>query len=429
MANLPGLTFQTPSYQPQTNYAPISPYFGQPSPYAKKGSTWDLGRQLTGNAVEWAGNKLGVPETGVSEWIAGGVTPGTVRQASANYDGATNPNDPNQQPPQSNLDYSSWQQDPKYQGWSAQEAEADFAATGGSNSQRQPSYDPYAALRSEISSGWDSYLNSLGGLESGLMGQRTAQEGIAQNQYDQGVNQLGLQKTQGLQTLDQQRQRVDQNQVKTLRDLSANVKNSFMAGNIYLGARGAGDSSAANQYSYALTKQGNRQRSDVMGQTADIKSEIDGRETNLNNIYNSEVTNLGLERDTRINQVADWFNAAQNKVKELMASGQLGKSQDLASLSKDILNQALAEVQRINQETSDRRSALESWAMTNSKNIAELRNNMGQIAQFSPNLPGFTPVAGQPQVDSAGNFRVAAGYGGGSDEQQPNSLFQNPTWG
>jgi len=84
-----------------------------------------------------------------------------------------------------------------------------------------------------------------------------------------------------VQQFENQRGEVEKNQVKTLRDLSENVRNSFMAGNVYLGARGAGDSSASNQYAYALTKMGSKQRADIMNNTSGIMGDIDNREFKL----------------------------------------------------------------------------------------------------------------------------------------------------
>lgn len=308
-----------------------------------------------------------------------------------------------------------------------------MAQSGGLNPVQQDQYNQYLAqqraqqeaanrenqIRGDISSGWDAYTNQLNDiLNNGLPAQRTAQEGIANDQYTQGLNSLDLQKTQGLQDLGTQRTKVEQNQTKTLRDLSANLRNSFQAGNVFLGAKGAGDSSAANQYAYALTQQGNKQRSDVMQNSANNLSEIDNRETNLKNIYNTEVNNLQAAKDQQINQVASWFAEQQNAIRQAIAQGGLGKSQDLANLSKDILNQGLQAIAQINQNSQARYNALTQWAANNATTIQGLRDNLNQIAQFAPQMQGFSPIAGTPQVQSDGSFYVPAGYGSSTDKKR-----------
>lgn len=281
--------------------------------------------------------------------------------------------------------------------------------------------DPYAAYRNEISQGWDNYLGQLNSMYEGLNTQRSSQEDIANSQYKQGVNTLDLQKTQGLSNLDTEKSELQTNQAKTLRDLSGSLKNAFMAGNVYLGARGAGDSSAANQYSYALAKEGSRQRGDVMSQTADQMAEINKRAENLQNVYNTEVNNLDEVRNSKISEIANWFAGQQNYVKSQIASGQLNKSQDLASVSKSILDRALSAMDTINQEVSNRRSALESWAIAQSDNISQLRTNLANISDFTANLPGYQAINGTPTVDSSGNINVAMGYG--SDNEKLKKLL------
>ena len=307
-----------------------------------------------------------------------------------------------------------------YAGWDPAAAYQDWLATKGSkaNNGSGGSVDPYAQLKNEIGSGWDNYINSLNSQLGDLPGQQTGLEGIANSQFTQGKNTLDLQLGQGETALGNEEAKLDKNQAKTLRDLSGNLKNSFMAGNVYLGARGAGDSSAADQYALALTKEGSRQRGDVMSQTADQKLDINQRMTNLKNIFNTEVNNLNEIKNQKILEIGQWFYEAQNKIKQAVASGQLGKNQDIASLSKDILNQGIAEMNRINTQVDAQKTALQNWAMTNSTNIQQLANNMKGVYNFSASLPTAGRIAGTPQYDQAGNLKVATGYRASSDEEK-----------
>ena len=282
--------------------------------------------------------------------------------------------------------------------------------------------DPYADLRNDISSGWDSYLGSLDQQLYGLTGQRTSQESIANSQFNQGLGDLDLQKTQGFQQLGTQRQQAEQNQAKNLRDLGANLKNSFMAGNVYLGSRGAGDSSAANQYAFALTKMGSRQRGDIMNNTSNILSDIAGRETNLTNIYNTEKNKLQEALNQQIQGIAQWFANAQNTIQMQKAQGQLNKSQDLASLSKEILNYAMGQLQTVQQAAQQRQAGLESWAMSNSQNLAQLKQNMGAISSPSYQMPQASAITGTPQFTSDGRIYVPTGYGSDT-EKKKTTLF------
>lgn len=247
----------------------------------------------------------------------------------------------------------------------------------------QPQVDPYAQIKAEIGSAWDNYLNSLGGLESGLLGQRTAQEGIAKTQYDSGINQINDQKA------------------SSLRDISSNITNAFKAGNNYLGSRGAGDSSAANQYQFALSKEASKQT----GQ--------------LNEFVNSQTNTLKANYDTQINQIAQWFNDAQNQVKQMVAQGQLQKSQDINNLSRSILDQAMQARAQLQQNAQNRYNALLEWAAGNSTNISQLQQNIAAIPQ----------AIGAPQIDSSGNiFAAPTGFGNTNDQTQVPLFQQGYSW-
>lgn len=233
-------------------------------------------------------------------------------------------------------------------------------------------------LRNEISSGWDNYLGSLGEINNGLSDQRTAQENIANSQLTQGQNSLQTQ------------------QSKSLRDIADNIKNSFQAGNIYLGARGAGDSSAADQYGFAVQQQGAKQTG------------------NLNEFVTNKMSELSSDHDQKINQIASWFADAQNQIRQQIASGQLNKAKDIASLTQNILNQALAAKAQVTQNAQNQYNTLVQWAANNSHNVDQLRGNIAAIPQ----------ALGTPSVDSGGNFIVPVGYGGsGSNDQNRQALF------
>jgi hypothetical protein len=261
-------------------------------------------------------------------------------------------------------------------------------------------------MRNNINSGWDSYTNQLNDmLNVGLPGQQQAQQGIAQTSLDQGIADLGAQRSSSEQAVTKQ-------QTTNLKDLADNVRNLFQSGNVYLGSRGAGDSSASNQYSYAIGKMGTKARGDIMTQVSDRMNQI-------GDIYNQETTRLKSDYQTRINGIADWFNNAQNQVRSQIGQAGLGRSQDLQGLSQQIYNQALSAMQTLQGEMSNKKSALETWAMNNSKTVQELATKMQSLQQV-PQFSGLS--AGMPSVDSSGNYTLpATGYG--STTEKDKGLF------
>jgi hypothetical protein len=268
------------------------------------------------------------------------------------------------------------------------------------DSLNQPSWEDQQ--RNEINSGWDAYTNQLNDmLNNNLPDWRSSQEQVAQGSQQSAMNELGIQKGSSERALAEQ-------QTKNLRDLSGNIRNLFEAGNIYLGARGAGDSSASNMYSYALTKLGNQAR-------GDIQSQVASRQNQIRDIYNSENNRLQSELNTRMGQIADWFNNARMQLKSQLGEAGLGRSQDLQALSNNILNVALSNMQTLQQENANRRASLDSWALSNSQNASQLTNNMRTVQQM-PGYQGLT--GGQPLMSGSGGLYIPGGYGYSGDEER-----------
>lgn len=256
-----------------------------------------------------------------------------------------------------------------------------------------------------INSGYNNYFGQLDNmLNTYLPSQRTAQESLAQNSYNTSLNDLGLQKDTNQADLNTQKTKAEANQVKTLADVSNNIRNLMQAGNTYLGARGAGDSSAVNQYAYALTKLGSQQRGDVQSQTTSIMNDIADREAKLNNVYMQEKNRLQGELNTQMGSIAQWFAEQQQAIAQAKANGELNKSSDLQNLNTNLLNTALQQIANVQNQVQTRQSQLETWAMNNSTTLADLKKNMASVGSYTAPTQTYSAINGTPTVDSAGNI-------------------------
>lgn len=264
--------------------------------------------------------------------------------------------------------------------------------------------------RDSISSGWDSYLSDLDQQMYGLTPQMQSQEGLVNSQYSQGINELDTYRNLGEQDLQKYEGDIKTNQTKNLRDLSANIANLMRSGSQYLGARGAGDSSAANQYSYALTKLGTQQRSDINQQSAGFLSDVNMQRARAGEIYTLEKGRLASEKDQKLQQISEWFATSMNSLRSAKANGQLQKSQDLAAISRDYLNLALSSLKQVNTDYATRNSLLDNWKTSTTSRIASAGQNINQISNPSYNLPqaqAINPFGNQAK------FTTSKQYGGG----------------
>lgn len=273
-------------------------------------------------------------------------------------------------------------------------------------------------VRNEIDSGYSNYFSELNKLYPYFDSSRQNQEQMVTNSYNQSRGDLDVNNQVNQKLLDSQRVRTEENQTKNLRQLADDLINSQQSANVYLGTRGAGDSSASGMYSYALTKLANKQRGDVMSQTGSVMNDIDDRATKLQGIYTQEMNRLNTEKNQAMLGVAEWFNNAKMQVQQMVATGQLNKGQDLAQLSTQLLNQAISELDRVRNAAESRTQALNTWAQTNSQQIQMAGQDMSGLGSVNYNLPQAGQIQSGPTVDANGNYIVPPSQGGNDTEDK-----------
>lgn len=263
---------------------------------------------------------------------------------------------------------------------------------------------------------YQTYNNTYNDLLSGLDPQKAAQEQLVNNNYGQSVSDLNAQQQQGLADLNTQRRKTSENTVSTLNDLTNNIRNQLQAGQVYLGARGAGDSSAANQYSYALAQMGNKNRGNILQQQNSIFNDIGDRESKLNNIYTQEKTRLDTEKNNGLAQIAQWYADAQNTIKAQ-------KGQNMAQLSMQALNYALGQLNDINNQIAQRRAALDQWAINSAQTLQQAKSNLQDVANFQN--PGISAPSlnGGVNYGGPGSSVAPVGFSGST---QKYDMFGNP---
>jgi hypothetical protein len=251
-----------------------------------------------------------------------------------------------------------------------------------------------------LNSGYNDYFAQLDQLLGTLPSQQSNLENVATQQTEQQKSDIGLQKTQG-------EQQLQTYQNKSLKDISANIRNAFQSGNLLLGGRGAGESSAANQYAFALAKQGSKLRSDVM-------ADVSNRMTNLSNIYNTEVNKLSSALSGKMSEIGQWFYEQQNALVGQKASAIKEKTQAL-------LSYAVQQMGVAQQAVASQRSALDSWVANHATSI---QSAIEQMRSYASN-PNSVPTVSGAITDSYGGTQtpVATGYGANTTDKD---IFGNP---
>ena len=270
--------------------------------------------------------------------------------------------------------------------------------------------------RSDINQGYNDYFGQLDAMlgEGGpIKSQEAALTGMATAQGAEMQNTLEGQKTEGLVDLSTQQRQTDIGVAKNLQGLAEDVRNLMKTGQIRLGAMGAGDSSAANQYSYAIAKMGNQNRGAIMQQANELHAQIQDKEFKLKNVYNTESNNIKAQLQQKTYDITNWFASAQQKILDAKAAGTLARDQDIAALSRSALDYARNQVLTLQAAATNRQSLLDQWAVNNSKTITELKTNLTAAKGTPVAAPTAQPLALNWATDVKGNTQASQAPGMG----------------
>ena len=302
----------------------------------------------------------------------------------------TNPTPPPQQVPQQTTSgsYSFNMSDfPNYAGWDPTAAQQDWKAKGSPspgvlNGGSGGSYEDLLQAQKNQA---DQYYNQISsGLDrlSGLYDQNKGdwEQQIA-DLFGSQSQSIGTNQESALNKLDIQKEGVNQDQTKTLSDLSQNMRNMIKAGQMKLGAYGAGNSTAAPMYAYAMAKQSNKNMADVKYQANKLTNDINLKVQDVKSTFSEQMSQLTQWKTGALTQVGQWYTSQM---------GDLESRRDIALQNKvqmqnSVLQQALGLLSSLDEKATSWQSSMQQWA---TDRLSQLNNYKIEIANKVGGDPG-----------------------------------------
>ena len=248
--------------------------------------------------------------------------------------------------------------------------------------------------RNAINSGYDQYFSSLDKQLGLLPEQQKNYEDQVGTQFNSQSGSLKTGQDNTLADLTNVENKTNANKVNSLRDLEDNIRNQIQAGNTYLGARGAGDSSASNMLSFAYTQLGNKQRSGIMRDANQSLADIGLRKNQVVNTYNDQMKQLNEWKSNQILSIAQQINQARQQIEQARASGYVEKGQALAGLNQQLMQNAFAKLQQIDAQAANFQSGLQNWANTHATNLNQYLSMLQGYGNASAPTLATTPLGG-----------------------------------
>lgn len=223
----------------------------------------------------------------------------------------------------------------------------------------------------------DAYKNMIGWLPN-EQGALTDQIGTLADSQKTSINDaLGS----AMNRYEGYRGEVAGNQKATLQDLADNTRNLFTAGNNYLGARGAGESSATGMYSAALTQQANKQRGDVQNQTNKQYNDINTSQEDTQSKAQQQLDAVETWKTSRVSEVVQQYQDLKRQLTIAKAQADDSKKAALAELDRSLFESAINNLNALNaQANTYKQSVTDAIGQQNTLNQGNLDTINSQVA-------------------------------------------------
>lgn len=310
-----------------------------------------------------------------------------------------NPKDPNANPGQG------WFWDAA-DGWKS-------TSGGGLSSEAQAEAE---RLRNTINSGWDSYTGNLGNLEGYYGNQMNNALGSVGNTYNSIYQGLDSSLQNAYSKLAGNRTQIGQRVGESAQDLAGNLRSMVRNTGMQLGAMGAGDTSASNIMApYAYTKLAGTEYGKIQRQGNEQLFEVDQAENDTRNQFTQMKLQADMEKEGQLQQVRDQYGQIISQIKQQMASAPLERSQALAALSTQILQEAQNRLANLESFHLQRQASLQDWATQRMAQLNDYKLQLNKSSNFNPRDIAFNEL-------QSGQFGA---YGGSQDQYlNPMSLAQ-----
>lgn len=205
---------------------------------------------------------------------------------------------------------------------------------------------------------------------------------------------------------------VETNQKKTLQDLSDNTRNLFQAGNNYLGARGAGNSSATGMYGAALTQQANKQRSDIKGQSNSMYNDINMQEADTRSQSQQQLDAVETWKATRVTEIVQQYQDLKRQLTLAKAQADSAKKAALAQLDASLFESAVNKLNSIQSIASQYKSNVASAMEQQNAGMQEKLTGIKNSAQYDVQDLQRIPLEGIEQGQSMTDGTIVGYYQG-----------------
>lgn len=202
--------------------------------------------------------------------------------------------------------------------------------------------------------------------------------------------------------LGKQRTDVTADRGSALRKVAQDFSRQLRSGDILLGSKGAGDSSATGQMALGLAGAQSNNRADVLSQANQNFSNLDLQETEANQEYNDQLQQMETWRANQEQMAIQAYNDIRTRIEREKVGASLEKRRSLADLAQQAAAGLKGRLAAVNsdfvQASKDLEAQLSATPVPQNPDIFQKANEFQTNAIQTQGLPGLSFGGNLPDV-------------------------------
>lgn len=404
----------------------------------------DLWSQLTGGAAH-SGSWGGLPDLGITEAVGGLL--GSQRSSQGGSDIIPNATAPAQAPQPGQVLPASTQN----------RSTVPTAPTGGggglpSGTKTTPTTPTYnvndeAAKRAAQLAGQNSdqqakLKEAIGGAYDPIFSELDRQIGLTPQYKQQLSDQISTlagqqttdvtsQQTQDINSINTGKATEVTNAKGSLRNLEEDVRNIIQATALYLGSRGAGDSSAGGAASEAITSAAQKARSGVLQTRDQALGVLDSKIADVNAAATDQIRKIGDWKTNKLADITQWAIDRVDQLNQQKSTASGAKANAIANMITQTEQQFYSALKGLDDAVFNYNQSVATWQQQRQADLEDFKTKLGIQASYTNTSPAqykvvtdafgrtfaVNPTNPSQVVDISGNLGTATGTTKKPDQQ------------
>jgi hypothetical protein len=173
----------------------------------------------------------------------------------------------------------------------------------------------------------------------------------------------------------------------SLRDLEQDLRNQIRAWAVYLGGKGAGESSAPGMVSEIVTKGGLKARSGILAARNKALNDIQLKVQDINNLASQEVNKIDQWKSTNLASISQWATNRLNELNTAKANASAEQQNTINNLIQETHTQYLTRLQQLQDSYNNYNAQVSLWQQQRTADMQDYATKLQLASQYTSTAP------------------------------------------